>query len=184
MRNFSLFSNFGVTRLCGLWLYYWYWPSQGSGYYQSASSPLLLTISQSLHSGEWGLFCHNFLFSILQPSSPYNNIYLYDSHSVTQWTIRVICIFIKIIILATRSYLSLWGVRRVSMRAEWFGPLGDRVETVGCFIRMETSRCWLITINMIMIIIVSYLVKYWDDDYEDYDYRWMVGWNPSVVSFH
>ena len=61
-RNFSFFSNFGVTRLCGLWLYYWYWPSQGSGYYQSPSSPLLLTISQSLHSGEWGLFCHNFLF--------------------------------------------------------------------------------------------------------------------------
>ena len=94
-RNLSLFSNFGVTRLCGLWLYYWYWPSQGSGYYQSASSPLLLTISQSLHSGEWGLFCHNFLFSILQPSSPYTNIYLYDSHSVTQWTIRVICKYYK-----------------------------------------------------------------------------------------
>ena len=91
---------------------------------------------------------------------------------------------IKIIIMDSRSYLSLWGVRRVSMRAEWFGPLGDRVETVGCFIRMETSRCWLITINMIMIIIVSYLVKYWDDDYEDCDYRWIVGWNPSVVSFH
>ena len=67
---------------------------------------------------------------------------------------------IKIIIVDSRSYLSLWGVRRVSMRAEWFGPLGDRVETVGCFIRVETSRCWLITINMIMIIIVSYLVKY------------------------
>ena len=38
---------------------------------------------------------------------------------------------IKIIITDSRSYLSLLGVRRVSMRAEWFGPLGDRVETVG-----------------------------------------------------
>ena len=57
--------------------------------------------------------------------------------------------------MATRSYLSLWGVRRVSMRAEWFGPLGDGVETVGFFIRVEISRCWLITISIIMIIIVS-----------------------------
>ena len=130
-RNFSLFSNFGVTRLCGLWLYYWYWPSQGSGYYQSASSPLLLTISQSLHSGEWGLFCHNFLFQ------------LFNHHRHTPTSISMTVIqslyepselflnIIKIIIMDSRSYLSLWGVRRVSMRAEWFGPLGDRVETVG-----------------------------------------------------
>ena len=183
-RNFSLFSNFGVTRLCGLWLYYWYWPSQGSGYYQSASSPLLLTISQSLHSGEWGLFCHNFLFqlfnhhrhtttsismtviqSLYEPSELFFNIYKDHHHGLA---------VLFVLMRREKSQYESWVV--------W--PPGRPSGNCRVFIRVERSRCWLITINMIMIIIVCHLIKYWADDHEDCDYRWMAGWNPSVVSFH
>ena len=212
--NLSLFSNFGVTRLCGLWLYYWYWPSQGSGYYQSASSPLLLTISQSLHSGEWGLFCHNLLFQLF-------NHHRHRPTSISMTVIQslnepseLFVSIIKIIIMDSRSYLSLWGVRRVRVRVRvlfkyykdhhhghavlfvlmgreksqyesWVvWPPGRPSRNCRFFIRVEISRCWLITISIIMIIIVCHLNKYWDDDHEDCDYRWMVGWNPSVISFH